>query len=539
MTKTRIHHVFSGLLFVYVTLIYFGVVVYQTVSERYSKELRIQEGAPLLKLSSNPARQNMTRWYYESTTLIGERRLRQDKEQQYTEKRTHNPTTDSNLPGFYTIQGTDVYVSSVFHDKRYGDSMLRILAMVPSHTNTSIVCYFKDQGGYVISSKLSIYPSWPGDVLYEAVIYSCTAPSLLPVTRVKIGEYSAQIQNQTVVTANLKSEQLLPFGFVQPNTTSYSNNDSQEPNRGYTTSIPVTMVKDVTEKCPPILICVKAAGGNLQPESLAEWIELYRILGVDHFAFYNSSLGSAASRVLDRYNDMGVVHLVQFPLQHKFYDTVKLKQGGNLSKALSYSLEQQAYLLSMNDCLFRFSGRYQWILNVDLDEILVPIENQSLPSLAEKLSLLYNHTAGFLFKTAWYFDDFTLKKGTYQLDFSLITGLWRSPPAHKQPKVLYKPEAVMAVNWHCVIQTHRRSGLTTNYALAWDAKYTGAFIHHFRKSCIEKFYRDRCEWYWGTLKVDTVLPRYLRHLKDRILKVLPGLYPDIGAGAGGVGDNFS
>jgi len=40
---------------------------------------------------------------------------------------------------------------------------------------------------------------------------------------------------------------------------------------------------------------------------MKEWIEYYRMMGVEHFAIYNHSLGSNSTQILEPYIKAGIV----------------------------------------------------------------------------------------------------------------------------------------------------------------------------------------------------------------------------------------
>ena len=91
-------------------------------------------------------------------------------------------------------------------------------------------------------------------------------------------------------------------------------------------------------------LCVKPIYGKWDnPLRLVEFIEMYRLLGVDHFLFYNHSIGEKASEVLGHYKVTGYVTLLDW----------------NLPVASDRKMiRTEAMFTSINDCIVRSVNRY-------------------------------------------------------------------------------------------------------------------------------------------------------------------------------------
>ena len=91
-------------------------------------------------------------------------------------------------------------------------------------------------------------------------------------------------------------------------------------------------------------LCVKPIYGKWDnPLRLVEFIEMYRLLGVDHFLFYNHSIGEKASEVLGHYKATGYVTLLDW----------------NLPVASDRKMiRTEAMFTSINDCIVRSVNRY-------------------------------------------------------------------------------------------------------------------------------------------------------------------------------------
>lgn len=92
---------------------------------------------------------------------------------------------------------------------------------------------------------------------------------------------------------------------------------------------------------------------------LKEWILFHQIIGIDHFYMYNNNSEDNYKEILEPFIDQGIVTLIEFPYNHA---------------------QMQAY----TDCIQRFKKESNWIGFIDLDEFLVPIENDNIKDFLKK-----------------------------------------------------------------------------------------------------------------------------------------------------------
>jgi len=99
---------------------------------------------------------------------------------------------------------------------------------------------------------------------------------------------------------------------------------------------------------------------------LIEWIEVNRLLGAERFVFYNYSTGSDASAVLRRYEQEGVVRVVQWHL------LMPVDVWPPVVPRVEPAIYYFGQVAALNECLYRNSLSSRFIVFQDVDEILVP-----------------------------------------------------------------------------------------------------------------------------------------------------------------------
>ena len=406
-------------------------------------------------------------------------RRRHDDAESFT--RSSSNSTGSS-PSWFKFPGLHLHISSAFLDTRYNERWVRLLAIQHHTVKVSLNCLFHGEHTSE-ASAINIHPEWPPDKFYMAVLYSCSAPPWF------------------VRSVDVVVEGATDAGIKIPLTVSV-------------TAPPEAVSGD------KMAVCIKAASGRLDVSATIEFLEFYRLLGVDSFIIYNSSIvGVDVSRILQLYSSMDLVHIVQFPLQHLLYQTAQKQH--RMSKADDYSIIQQSYLLSINDCIYRFMQTYNYLLVVDLDEILTPFNEESLPFLLQKITKTFPEAAAYTFRTSWYFGDLNkaLNSTPLEADLKLVNRFYRTPVVYSQPKAVITTANALTVNWHGAVLTHPGLGqIHKNLKVPQDGN-AGAYVHHFRARCVDKFENARCEEMKGTLIKDRVLPRYITRLKRRVRKM--------------------
>jgi len=125
-------------------------------------------------------------------------------------------------------------------------------------------------------------------------------------------------------------------------------------------------------------LCVCSIFKNEAPY-MREWIEYYKLLGVEHFRLYNNDSTDNYKQVLAPYIESGDVTLVDWPTDlsnpKRKAGWVWFTQRPALADAISY-----------------FAGISKWLAIIDLDEFIVPLHQNDLPSFLEE----YESEAGVL-----------------------------------------------------------------------------------------------------------------------------------------------
>nr|CAH7759575.1 unnamed protein product [Callosobruchus chinensis] len=115
-------------------------------------------------------------------------------------------------------------------------------------------------------------------------------------------------------------------------------------------------------------VCVKPLHFDYNREiQMLEFLELNRLLGVEHFTFYNHTIGPQVSCILRDYETNGMVRLLPWRL-----NMVSQKE-----------IRTEGLFAALNDCMYRSMYKFTHVALIDLDEYIVPRYNYTLPQLVE------------------------------------------------------------------------------------------------------------------------------------------------------------
>ncbi|CAG7833525.1 unnamed protein product [Allacma fusca] len=121
-------------------------------------------------------------------------------------------------------------------------------------------------------------------------------------------------------------------------------------------------------------VCVKPIHfnyDNLLP--LLEWIEFHRLMGVEHFTFYNSTIGPKVSCLIEHYGEE-IIEILPWTLP--FVSQKEIRTEG--------------LFVALNDCVYRHRGASKYLILVDFDEMIVPRKTHNYTQLIDQLDTLSN-----------------------------------------------------------------------------------------------------------------------------------------------------
>jgi hypothetical protein len=106
---------------------------------------------------------------------------------------------------------------------------------------------------------------------------------------------------------------------------------------------------------------------------LIEWTEYYSLLGVDHFYSYDIQENSNTTKLIEYYKRKGIYTVHDWKNAHVFK---------------GWYHHQHA---AMNDCLFKHRYSHSWLLYVDIDEFMFPMNQTNFIGMLQDWDIFFDY----------------------------------------------------------------------------------------------------------------------------------------------------
>lgn len=293
--------------------------------------------------------------------------LRKTTAVQATSLETLTPRNGGTLEDVYPAQpardgdwvSTDTYprtklrlfLYSAYLDNRIAEPVVRVIGAYACVGGAKLSCMLEYSNGrrvVVNATKKTINENWK--LKYGASFFMCPYKEDDPPTRVRMKEtYELQ----------------------------------------WSPSIPVTPQGPIEgHPVGKFTICVKPFHYKYDRASwLVEFIEFHRIVGVDHFFFYNHSTGLNVEKVLKGYTESGVVTMLPWNLDIKSQKEIRT----------------EGIFASLNDCVYRSMRHFDYAVVLDVDEFMVPRKDDTLGAMIKRIKSTSPKATGFIVLNSFFY----------------------------------------------------------------------------------------------------------------------------------------
>lgn len=124
---------------------------------------------------------------------------------------------------------------------------------------------------------------------------------------------------------------------------------------------------------------------------LTQMLEIYLSLGVNHFTIYYSSSSKEVYKILKRYISKNIIELIYWERDN---NTFRMRNWGQYIKT--------------NDCLYRYLNKSDYVINTDLDEVILPLKYYNLPYFINNITRENQNTTFILFSSKMFIKNDTI-----------------------------------------------------------------------------------------------------------------------------------
>jgi len=148
---------------------------------------------------------------------------------------------------------------------------------------------------------------------------------------------------------------------------------------------------------------------------LVEWIELNRLLGAEMFTIYNYSSAYNVQKVLEYYSKRGIAEVVDWKIP------LRLLTNDKKSKP---EIHYYGQVVQLQECLFRNKHESEFVINVDLDEFIVPRGEAS--NWSHMMKSMSQTAGAYIFRNTFYKKEWADNKNDFKgknlaVQYKLVT----------------------------------------------------------------------------------------------------------------------
>ena len=223
-------------------------------------------------------------------------------------------------------------------------------------------------------------------------------------------------------------------------------------------------------------LCLSPLFGNSNIYRFVEWIELNKMLGADMFFIYNYTSDVKISKVLDFYSNRGIVKIIQWSIP-------EISTEANVTT--SVRIHYHGQIAALNDCLYRNKYESEYIVNVDMDEFIIPhMENDTtwhhMFTHLDPNQTVYIVCNTFFRKT-WKIPNIEISNKTFVAKYDLITLQMLQHdekvfPPERRSKYFARTSRVSSLMIHTVNISEYKLPVPVNIS----------YLHHYREKNYKK-----------------------------------------------------
>ncbi len=250
----------------------------------------------------------------------------------------------------------NTYVIGSYMEHRFGETQIKTIAIVRRSEQATFSCVMCCNGTTVtLSAQYSIHNDH-FNFEYGTATITCTIKS------------TCLTPTHVAITASGASESITSFQPIR--------------NRDVQTTFPYEFTT-----------CISVMYDYKSVLNLVQFMEMFRLLGVQRVVIYKTNCDSDIQKVLDYYEKKGFVEIIPWMIK-KHLD---VSRGWEINKSPG-QLHYFGQIPALNDCVYRYMYQSRYVALHDLDEFILPLKVKTWTELLPELETKYGSDVGFEFE---------------------------------------------------------------------------------------------------------------------------------------------
>ncbi|KAK2723065.1 uncharacterized protein LOC136034378 [Artemia franciscana] len=262
-----------------------------------------------------------------------------------------------------------------------------------------------------------------------------------------------------------------------------------------------------------VSVCLKGLQYNSDmSKQLTEWIEINKELGIAKMTFYIYNIHPKTKQLLEKYTESGSIDMLPITIPGRVPNTYFMRKELFDATVRAWVHE----IVPINDCYFRNMNIYQYVLVIDIDELIVPKKHRTLTEMINSIS---NSFTSLSFSEVYFWSNNTKCIEGTSCDLYYFQRTLRSPKyfldtrASGHYKSLHNTDKVVWVGHHyeggCVSKCERRY-VSTDIA----------HNQHYRETCELEIQSECNNKYRNGSYDERLLWRYMDSVIIKVAKML-------------------
>lgn len=243
---------------------------------------------------------------------------------------------------------------------------------------------------------------------------------------------------------------------------------------------------------------------------IAEFVELYKLLGIEKFYFYNMSVTSDVDKLFKYYQSVNTIEVLRWDIDR----VMNMDEG---------TIHYYGIMATLNDCFYRATmvDNFKYVMVADFDEIILPIAYKTIPEFLAHQDRDSIHS--LVFKNFFVF-------GKFDSDNSNVPKNSLNKFLYTQAKVVRLKHSTGDYKWNHVrtkLIAKRDKVIEIGNHYVWDALKGSHEQYVDSKDALMLHYRNQCtsDCLKETVK-DFSVRRYGEKLWQRVDEVCGQLFSD-------------
>jgi hypothetical protein len=274
------------------------------------------------------------------------------------------------------------------------------------------------------------------------------------------------------------------------------------------------------EKNKNFVVCVKGLSFPFEDKTtrLAEWIEYLNILGAEKINFYEFKVHPNTKKLLEYYEEKGLIEVTPLTLAGDYSNHPYLQTQFLRKKIVQRRLQE---VIPYNDCLYKHLHEFKYVVLLDTDEVIVPVEGTWVDLIAT-LNNTLGKKSSYMARNVYFLDNHLHQHPWFEGIPQYMHMLQHVNRAENYTKPRYFVKGFHDTDKVLALHNHYPFGCL-GVCTTGDINVSLAHLQHYRSDCASGVGISGCE----AMRVNSVIDTRVWNFKDELINRVESALTDL------------